>query len=371
MESTRSFLDLLKVKASYGIQGNDNLGVDFAYTDLYRVTNQNDNFGLNFARKGNPNITWEKSSNFNIGAEFAFFKHRLTGGVEFFRRSVSDMLFKLSVPVSSGYAYYWDNIGAMSNTGVDFELRGVPFRNKDIEWSVYINGGHVTNRIDKLPAEWKTKEYGHVSGIAVFREGGSLGDLFIPQYLGVTENGAAKWKTKDGETTDYTTAQLPKNRTYYTNLAPKVRGGIGTNVDFYGFDFGAAFSYSIGGKTIDEAYQSLMRPKNGDAMHKDLLKAWTPNRKSDIPRLETNKEFHRTSDRFLVSRTYFSIDNLTLGYTFPKAWLDKINLGSLRVYAVADNIWLFSARKGFDPRFGGGVGYKAIRTISGGLNLTF
>ena len=371
MESTRNFLDLLKLKASYGIQGNDKINVDFAYTDLYRLTNQNDRYGVNFSSKGNPNITWETSHNLNVGVDFAFFRHRLTGNVEFFRRNVSDMLFKLSVPASTGYAYYWDNIGEMSNTGVDFELRGVLFRNKDVEWSAYINGGHVTNKILKLPKEWKTKPYGYPSGSNVFREGGSYGDLFVPKYLGVTENGAARWKTADGETTDYNIANLPENREYFTNVSPKIRGGLGTNVDFFGFDFNAAFSYSLGGKTIDWVYQDLMSPSNGAAMHKDLLNAWTPSKKTDIPRLETKSDFSKTSDRFFISRNYFSIDNLTLGYTFPKAWLDKIYLGSLRVYVVADNVWLFSARKGFDPRFGGGTGYKVVRTISGGLNLTF
>jgi len=77
------------------------------------------------------------------------------------------------------------------------------------------------------------------------------------------------------------------------------------------------------------------------------------------------------ADYFLTSRSYLSIDNLTLGYTFKKEWLDRIGLGSLRLYVVADNVWLFSARKGFDPRFTRSVGYKAMRTISGGLTLTF
>ena len=111
---------------------------------------------------------------------------------------------------------------------------------------------------------------------------------------------------------------------------------------------------------------------NGRAWHKDILKSWTESKKSDIPKVDFSDEYaNMTSDRFLVSRTYLSIDNLTLGYTFKKEWMDRIGIGSLRIYAVADNVWLFSARKGYDPRFGGGVGYKVIRSISGGLNLTF
>ena len=162
------------------------------------------------------------------------------------------------------------------------------------------------------------------------------------------------------------------------DLSSIINGGISTSVDFWDFDFSAGFTYTLGGKRFDGAYQDLMQNgnRNGAAMHKDLLNSWTPqNTNTNVPRMDasSNAKFNETSDRFLTSRSFFAIDNLTLGYTLPKSWVDKINVGSLRVYVVADNVWLFSARKGFDPRFttASGVGYKAIRSISGGLNLTF
>ena len=375
MESTRSFLDLLKLKASYGVQGNDNLPstANFPYTDLYRVRNLNDKFSLSFASKGNPNLTWETSHNLNVGVEFAFFRHRLTGGVEFYRREVTDMLFQLTVPPSSGYSSYWDNIGSMSNTGVDFELRGVPYKSKNIEWSVFVNGGHVTNKLTKLPAEWNRTTYGHVDGYNVYKEGGSLYDLLLPKWAGVNEQGQATWKLADGSTTtDWNKASEIENRTYFKDLSAKLVGGFGTSVDFYGFDFSAAFGYALGGRRIDGSYRLLMNPGIlGRAMHKDLLESWSPNKKGKYVRMEKNSYASATSDYFLTSRSYLSIDNLTLGYTFKKEWLDRIGLGSLRLYVVADNVWLFSARKGFDPRFTRSVGYKAMRTISGGLTLTF
>ena len=375
MESTRSFLDLLKLKASYGVQGNDNLPstANFPYTDLYRVRNLNDKFSLSFASKGNPNLTWETSHNLNVGVEFAFFRHRLTGGVEVYRREVTDMLFQLTVPPSSGYSSYWDNIGSMSNTGVDFELRGVPYKSKNIEWSVFVNGGHVTNKLTKLPAEWNRTTYGHVDGYNVYKEGGSLYDLLLPKWAGVNEQGQATWKLADGSTTtDWNKASEIENRTYFKDLSAKLVGGFGTSVDFYGFDFSAAFGYALGGRRIDGSYRLLMNPGTlGRAMHKDLLESWSPNKKGKYVRMEKNSYASATSDYFLTSRSYLSIDNLTLGYTFKKEWLDRIGLGSLRLYVVADNVWLFSARKGFDPRFTRSVGYKAMRTISGGLTLTF
>ena len=379
MESTRNFLDLLKLKVSYGEQGNDNIG-SYRYVDNYSLADKNGSFSVLFDSKGNPDITWETSKNFNVGVEYAFFRNRLSGSIEFYRRNVSDMLFRLSVPPSSGYTGLYSNIGEMSNTGVDFEIRGVPYRTKDIEWTVSFNGGYVKNKLVKLPEEWKTNKYGYLSGIRVFREGGSYGDLLLPEYKGVGDDGHANWQTYDeekneyGVTDDYTVAYQAQNRVLYTSLEPKLRGGFATQVDFYGFDFNAGFTYSLGGKQLDDGYASLMHggSNNGHALHKDMLKSWTPEKKTDIPMMDySRKNENSRSSRFLISATYLSIDNLTLGYTFKREWLDKIGVGSLRVYVVADNVWLFSARKGFDPRFGAEVGYKVVRTVSAGLNLTF
>ncbi|MGP1362216.1 MAG: SusC/RagA family TonB-linked outer membrane protein [Bacteroides sp.] len=377
MEPTRGWLDMLKLKGSYGIQGNDNIPLQFGYKDLYTLRNLNGEFGVSYSAKGSKDLTWETSHNLNVGLEFAVLGHRLTGSVEFFRRAVSDMLFEVTVPPSSGYSSYWDNVGKMSNTGVDFELRGVLYRTKKLEWTAYLNGSHVTNRIQKLPEEWnKSSEWGYIKGSRVFREGGSLDDLFLPKFLGLNDKGESRWKTKDGETTDYAVATKNENREIFPARPDILQGGFGTNVDFYDFDFGVSFTYAFGGRDIDFTYMQLMHggASNGYAMHKDLLKAWTPERtNTNIPRMTTSASAQQNgiSDRFFVSTSYLSIDNVTLGYTLPKQWAEKLFISTMRVYAVADNIWLFSARKGFDPRFGSGIGYKAMRTVSLGLTANF
>ena len=377
MEPFRTWLDMLKFKASYGIQGNDQIGLQFGYKDLYSLRNLNNEFGVAFSAKGSENLTWETSHNLNIGIEYGVLGNRLTGSIDFFRRAVSDMLFEVTVPPSSGYSSFWSNVGQMNNTGVDFEIRGVPYRTHKVEWTAYINGSHVTNRIVKLPEEWnKSSKWGYVSGNYVYREGGSLADLFIPKYLGLNDKGESRWQTADGETTDYSVASKNENRVIFPAKQDILRGGFGSNVDFYNFDFGVSFTYAFGGRGIDQTYMDLMHggAQNGTAMHKDLLKAWTPERpNTNVPRLTTSEGARQNgiSDRFFISRSYLAIDNITFGYTLPQNWADRLYLSSLRVYAVADNVWLFSARKGYDPRFGGGIGYKAMRTISLGVTANF
>ena len=382
MSGAQSWLDMLKLKVSYGVQGNDAIG-SFRYMDLYSLSNSNDQLATAFSTKGNPNLTWETSHNLNTGIEFSLFEERLSGGLDFYIREVTDMLFWRTTPRSAGYGGYYDNIGSMKNTGIDFSLNGVVLKTKDLRWDLFVNGGWFVNRLTKLPAEWEAVEGGYRSGSSVYRIGGSIYDRAYAKFLGVNENGVSEWQTYDkkkneyGKTTDPNVAQEKENRVIYENVAPVLTGGLGTNLQWKGLDFSVTMTYALGGMMYDATYQSLMHGGAGGSVgtnwHKDILNSWTPeNKGSNIPMVNFGgKYFNSSSDRFLISRDYLAIDNITLGYTMPKAWLDPLNVSSLRVYVVADNLALFSARKGLDPRFGSGVGFKAIRSISGGLRLTF
>ena len=165
-------------------------------------------------------------------------------------------------------------------------------------------------------------------------------------------------------------------------MLPSVYGGFGTSLDFYGFDFSIQFSYQLGGKLWDYTYQDLMHGgSNSNAgynWHKDIAKAWTAeNPNTDVPRLcaTENYDAGSSSDRWIVSSNYLSINNITLGYTLPKRIVRNLGIESLRVYGAADNVALFAARKGLDPRQGYVSSttstYGALRSISAGVKLTF
>jgi len=152
----------------------------------------------------------------------------------------------------------------------------------------------------------------------------------------------------------------------------------------YGFDLSVQLSYQLGGKVYDGTYEALMQTGDlmGQNFHKDVLKAWTPeNPNSDIPRMNVSDvSSQRMSSRFLVSSDYLSLNNVTLGYTLPKQWIQKLGVSSLRLYVQGDNLAVFSCRKGFDPRQYFGLGsstgsgnftYSALRTITGGITLKF
>ena len=185
------------------------------------------------------------------------------------------------------------------------------------------------------------------------------------------------------ETTEMVKVMDPSEASFYLcgSTRPEVFGGFGTSVSYKGFDFSAQFSYQLGGQILDSNYQQAMSYNRGQAFHVDLLNAWTPeNKNTDVPRLnfmDAKSGYEAaTSDRFLISASCLSLDNIQLGYTFPKTWMQKLGLQSLRVYATADNVWVWSKRQGLDPRqsLSGGANSTyapSIRTISGGLTVTF
>ena len=165
---------------------------------------------------------------------------------------------------------------------------------------------------------------------------------------------------------------------------PTVYGGFGTTVKAYGVDFSIQASYQLGGTIYDNGYARLMHAGyNSDAgtnWHKDIRNAWTtPGQITDVPRLNSlsdNANYaSATSTRFLTSSDYLSINNITIGYTLPKQIVNKLGLTKLRVYFAGDNLAVFSARKGLDPRQSYTTAtsgtYSAIRTLSGGVSLAF
>ena len=399
------WIDMLKLKASIGSQGNDNIP-NYLYTDNYTISSNQDSPAISFGSKGNKTITWETNTNFNAGVDFDLLRGRISGSVEYFYRKTSDMLYFFTTPASLGYSGYYDNIGDMRNSGIEMSANFGIYRNDNINWNFYLNLTHYTNKITMLPKEKKTVTVegysGYASGTSFVGEGLPLYTMYMQKYAGVfTEELRAKYpdatniplgrsvwykdvKDAKGNVVGKTiTAEYSEATQYLCGApTPAVYGGFGTSVDFYGFDLAVSFTYSIGGLSYDSGYASLMKsPMAGDAgsnFHKDILKAWSPtNTNSDIPRFQYQDQYtSATSDRFLLDASYLNFQNAQLGYTLPERITRKMFVNRLRVYVACDNIVYWSRRRGFDPRqsFSGATSSamnSPVRTISGGINLTF
>ncbi|MDD3080532.1 MAG: TonB-dependent receptor [Paludibacter sp.] len=386
-------INLLKLKASYGAQGNDKLLYSgsstvnlYPYQDQYDISENNGEFATTRSYKGNEDITWETSYNFNAGFDFSMYDERFSGTVEFFSRKTVDMLYYKPVPASQGYTELPVNVGSVRNAGIEIDLHADVVKTKSLTWNVYGNATYFKNKIlelsPELGGEW-------IDGSYIYKEGESMYNFYIREYAGVDKlTGDPLWyidkKDASGNLIAKETTDSWSNATQYEqgDILPKVYGGFGTSLDVHGFDISVDFAYQLGGKIYDNTYAVLMHSgyssDAGRNWHADILNAWTPeNTDTDVPRLNSQDQYaNATSTRFLISSDYLSLQNITIGYSLPSKWLKKVKIDKLRVFGVADNVALFSARQGLDPRqsysivYSGSL-YAPIRSISGGVNITF
>ena len=388
------FVDFLKLKASIGQQGNDGVGA-YCYTDLYTITPSGEyTMSPTFARIGNPNISWETTTNSNVGLEFSLFKGRLSGGIDAYSKVSDGQLFWLSVAESIGSRGYYGNLGKIRNNGIEFALNADVVRTRNVTWSLNFN---ISTNADKILTLPESKMVDPENGVRGFtesnrwlEEGGSMYALFRKSYAGVNEQGEALyWVDEDvlndskrpGVKKSYTTT-IWSDASYYNqgSALPDAFGGFGTTLRIGGFDLTATFDYQIGGKIYDSRYAGYMSPceNQGDAgstFHKDWIKSWSPNNtSSNLPRWQYADRYSTSaSDRFLTNASYLNFQSFMVGYTLPK-FIEGIS--KLRIYAAGENLCFWSARQGLDPRysFTGTASvsvYSPVRTISGGVQITF
>ncbi len=378
-----TWINDLKFKASYGTQGNDGIGNNQPYMDQYIVVPNAGQIGINYSFRGNKDITWEKSRSFNTGFEFKLWD-RLNANIEYFRKDTRDLLYAKPLPPSQGVpSSIYENTMSMRNEGFELELTYDIFNN-NFNWSVSLNATHYKNELLELPEDrpqdgWATGNY--------FRKiGAPLYNYYDYKFAGVDpENGDALYwadeTNKDGDVIGQKKVVGTSQATRYEldkSPIPDLYGGFSSNMEYAGFDLALNFAYQLGGYVYDSQYTGFMGSGSaGDNWHKDIYKRWTPdNRYTDVPRLQEGSMDQSVSgDYGLTSASYLSLRNVTFGYTFPKNWLTKAKIEKLRVYVVGDNMFLLSARRGFDPRqsFTGDTGYNysAMRTVSFGINLEF
>jgi TonB-linked SusC/RagA family outer membrane protein len=397
--SSESFLDdldqinLLKVKVSYGAQGNDKLYYSgtstinyYPYQDQYEISENNGEFATSRSYKGNKDITWETSYNFNAGVDFSLFDDRFGGTIEGFSRKTVDMLYYRPMAASLGYTELPVNIGSVRNAGVEIDLHGDLIKTESLKLNLYANATVFKNKILKLAPELNGQ---WISGSYIYREGESMYNFYFREYAGVdANNGNALWyvdtKDNDGNITGREVTSNWSTATQYEqgDILPKVYGGFGVTLDAYGIDLSVDFAYQLGGRVFDNTYAVLMHSgyssDAGRNWHADILNAWTPeNTQTDVPRLNSQDQYaNATSTRFIVSSDYLSVQNITLGYSLPNKWFRKYKINKFRIFVVADNVGILTARQGLDPRQSYSVAYSGslytpIRSVSGGINIAF
>lgn len=372
------WINMLKIKASYGEVGNDSIG-SYRYVDTYAISNVDGELSLGFSSKGNKDISWETVTNLNAGIEFELFDQRLNGSVEVYDKMTTDMLLWFTTPSSLGYSGYYKNIGDMRNLGLEVTLNTTPVRMKNFEWQVGLNFSYNNQKVTYLPDSNKTRTVeghgGYQSGNYFIGEGLPLNVWYIPKSAGLSEDGRQMWYDVNGNPS---TVYGENTKLYLIDGTQRVMGGFNTSLSFYGVDISAQFTFGIGGKRFDSEYAQLMTVPFGNsvgyALHKDVLKAWTPeNTDTKVARWNYGDQYETViADKWLINASYLNFQNFQVGYTLPRKWTRPIGLSRVRLYVTGENLYLWSHRKGYDPRRSAGYGaYSPMRTISGGINIQF
>ena len=376
------WINNLTLKASYGVQGNDNLGSLYAWQAFYSLSYPNGaNPGAVVSSLESKELKWEKNENLNVGIEARLF-NRLSASVEYYNRYTKDMLMSYPMAVSLGFDGYNKNIGNMQNSGFEFSLTGDIIASQKFRWTMTWMGSTVKNKVLHLADKPEIQ-----SGNYIIKEGETLNSFYLPESAGVDPATGAKlywvWDTDEngnpGE--KYITDSYQKASTCRRvcgSRIPDLYGSWSNNLQLGDFDLSIMTTYSIGGKINDGVYQGMLLSQyTGQTGHVDRLKAWKqPGDITDIPKIEFHGSYNQTlTDDQLFDASYFAIKNITLGYTLPAKASKAIGMKSLRVSLSADNIKLFSALKGMDPQynFSGGTGYSytPTRTVSLGLDINF
>ncbi|WP_286755415.1 SusC/RagA family TonB-linked outer membrane protein [Roseivirga sp. UBA838] len=386
-----SWIDELKLRASYGETGNDNVGGFYPSQTLYSSGRNNAaNPGFYSYSVGNTALVWEKNTSADVAIDFEILG-KVRGTIEYFNRYSDNLLFSVPIPRESGYTSQNRNIGRMVNKGLEFDINvDIIKSTSGFEWNFGLNATMFSNEITRLPED--SRENGIITGTKKLLEGRSIYDFWLRDWYGVDPDTGEPLYVYDPESEEAPNnvfktvdgVQLTNNQnhalyTYNGSSIPDVYGAFTNTVSFKNFTLSVLFSYSIGGKIYDSNYQSLMSTDDASAVHKDIAKRWKqPGDITDVPKLSINNDVNiiATSDRWLTDASYLNLRNINLGYQFQRSTVQNLGLNGLRMYVSAENLFWLSARKGMNPMetFNGtqNVGlYPPSRVITLGVNLNF
>jgi len=377
------FINFLKLRSSYGTTGND-AGIGYySYQTLYDLGRNNGLIpGILQATLGDTSITWEANKQFDIGLEFELFKSRITGSIEYFKRETDNLIFRVPLPLSSGFTSILTNIGSMYNKGVEIALSADVIKKKDFTWNISFNATTFTNQITALPQ----KEI--ISGTKKLMVGKSINDYWLRQWYGVDPtDGAALFKAANGlgagvrinskgdsVTTDINNAKFD----YSGSAIPDWYGGLQTSFQYKNITLSALANWQVGGLTYDDTYAAYMHAGTyGASLHTDMQKRWQkPGDITNIPRMDNAQTsiFGATSSRWLTDASFLNLQNVTLSYDLANnQYLKKAGINTARFFISIENVKMFTKRSGMNPgqSFAGvtSIGYIPARVFNVGVNM--
>lgn len=390
IKNNSNWINELKIRANIGSTGNQELtATSYPFSNLWTIGESNGDFTITQAWTGNRDLTWEKVLSMDAGVDFRFW-NKFHGAIDVYRRVTTDLVFPVPQAPSTGRTSRYENDGKLANQGIELDLNYDIFNNSKVFWTVNFNLAHNKQKILRMPAviQDQMNNGGYVNGGYLWKVGKDQYNIYYGESAGVDpETGFMMyWKDVLDDAGNVIGREKTKNyeeQTKYEqgSAMPDVIGGFNTTIRYAGFDLSINTNFQIGGWVQDMEYVNMIYFNPGWNIHKDVVsRAWTPeNTNATLPMLLYGPDDPMPGQdfqNFFLRASYFNLKNVTLGYTLPARVTDKIGLSSVRVFASGENLWLSSARKGFDPRTAVSAGsqsfmYSQMRTVTFGLNVNF
>jgi hypothetical protein len=375
-----TFISQLKLRASYGVNGNAGIGNYDWYPSYTFASPYNNAPGSAPGVVGNEELTWETNKPFNIGVDVGVLKNRLSLTAEVYKRTSEDLLLNVQLSRTSGFTTAIQNIGAMENKGVELTLNATPVQTRDFSWNLSFNFAHNVNKITSLP---EGKDFPALPFMR--RVGYDVQSFYLKEYAGANPaNGDPLWfvdRTQKGNllTNDVSVAQ----RVIVGSASPKYFGGLNNSFSFKGFELEALFYYNFGNLLQDTWSGYVVGSGNGGGWNKveRQLEAWQkPGDVTSIARYvyNGNRNFHDNGSAFWLNKgDYVRLRNVQLGYNFSKQMLSRLKVSNIFVYVRGTNIWTWvkDENLGFDPEQGvtsqTNLDVFVPKSLTAGINVSF
>ena len=401
-EAAKSKINLLKVRGSYGVLGNENIG-EYQYMDVMSRGNYTYSFGNDkvtgsaISNYVNTAIRWEKKKTLDFGLDLGMFNNQFEFTFDWYKSTSEDLLYSVAVPTNAGAtnATVTMNAATMENSGLEF-LAAYHNHKNAVKFDISANLSTLSNKVIKLGVSGEPRS----DGFSRTEVGREVGEFYGYVYEGIFQkqedidnrvNSAGGYINQPGaQPGDVAYADLDndgeitnEDQTFLGSGLPKVHYGLNARAEWNGFDLSISTHGATGFKAADFVDLTLHGSYGSLNKSVDLLNAWTPeNTNTDVPRIAyrstgaiTNDMF---SERFIQDATYLKIANIELGYNFPDRWFGNY-VNNVRLYASAQNLATLSKYKGYNVDFAGGTftpgynyaSYPTPRTIMFGVHLSF
>ncbi len=347
-----SFMDMLKLRASYGVTGDPDIGAS-RFMGLFSLSSQyNNNSAAIPYQLANNNLTWERTNEINIGLDMSFF-NRISLSADLYNNVTKDLIVLVAQPLSQGFEHRWENAGQVTNKGVELNLNVIAVKTHALEWNIGINFAKNSNILSGIENPF----YNTVNGVSqIYRNDASIYTFILPKWLGVdTETGAPLWEKINADGSKEPTSKYKDATPQEVGKAlPDFVGGASTSVSWKGLTLYANMAYQYG----NQIYNYTNRFMDNDG-HEPYINAIVPKsdwkrweRPGDVathPSMQNAELSTENSSRYLEDGSFIKIRNITLSYTLPKTWSSRIKMRDVIISLRAENVYTWTNYWGQDP----------------------